>query len=564
MNYSVLEAKNYMRIFIGCTVSVLVGAMFFIHAESAWSAIPAPVLALSFDEGVGTTANDSSGNGNNGTVLGAAWTTLGKYGGALDFNGVNAVVTVPDANSLDLTNGMTIELWVYPTATPTGWQSVVTKEIPGDGVYTMYANNSTNNRPYAGMMINGASQSTTGTAQLAANTWTHLAMTYNGTTLILYVNGVQVGSKAVTGNITTSAYGLTIGGAQLSTEFFKGRIDNVRIYNQALLAADIITLRDTAITLGPRLAISQPTNGSTVSGGTVNVAYSVNGTGVGIDHAAFQLDGAPAVNDVTLDGVYQFTNVPYGPHTLTGYLALADNTKIVGSDAPAFSFNNSDPADPSAPQISINSPTDGTVLSASTTLQATGIDNIGVVGVQFYLDNNPLGTEVTGNGVTTLFQSSWNTVGTANGSHVLTARARDLAGNQTVSASVTVTVANGANPATLGSWSAVMNWPLVAVHMTLMPTGEFLIWDAWENQAQAKVWNPTTQAFVSVPSLYGLFCSVHTLLADGRVIVAGGHDPALPNGEWGIRQTNVFDPFTKTWISEKNMSFPCGIQPASV
>ena len=48
---------------------------------------PAPVAAYGFDEGSGTTLPDTSGNGNNGTINGATWTTTGKYGAALSFNG---------------------------------------------------------------------------------------------------------------------------------------------------------------------------------------------------------------------------------------------------------------------------------------------------------------------------------------------------------------------------------------------------------------------------------------------------------------------------------------------
>ena len=70
---------------------------------------------------------DVSGNGNTGTIGGATWTTVGKFGNALVFNGTSAQVTVPNAASLQLTTGMTLEAWVFPTATPTGWRAVVTR-----------------------------------------------------------------------------------------------------------------------------------------------------------------------------------------------------------------------------------------------------------------------------------------------------------------------------------------------------------------------------------------------------------------------------------------------------
>ena len=78
------------------------------------------VAAYAFNEGAGTTVADVSGNSNTGMISGATWTAAGRYGGALVFNGTSAVVTVPNAASLQLTTGMTLEAWVYPTAAPTG------------------------------------------------------------------------------------------------------------------------------------------------------------------------------------------------------------------------------------------------------------------------------------------------------------------------------------------------------------------------------------------------------------------------------------------------------------
>ena len=76
------------------------------------------VAAYGFDAGTGTAASDQSGHGHNGTITNATWAgaTAGRFGNALSFNGTNASVSVPDANVLDLTSGMTLEAWVRPTA----------------------------------------------------------------------------------------------------------------------------------------------------------------------------------------------------------------------------------------------------------------------------------------------------------------------------------------------------------------------------------------------------------------------------------------------------------------
>ena len=68
-----------------------------------------------FDEGVGTTANDSSGHDNDGSVSGVTWTTSGKFNGALTFDGTNDSVQVPNSTSIaSITNRITIAAWVYP------------------------------------------------------------------------------------------------------------------------------------------------------------------------------------------------------------------------------------------------------------------------------------------------------------------------------------------------------------------------------------------------------------------------------------------------------------------
>ena len=131
-----------------------------------------------------------SGLGNHGAVSGAAWLAAGKYGGALTFDGVNDMVTVPDVSSLDLTSGMTLEAWVKPAAgSLSGWRTVLLKEAPGGLAYALYANQGVQ-RP--GIEINAnANYESSGTAALSTTAWTHVAATYDGTTLRFYVNGTQ-------------------------------------------------------------------------------------------------------------------------------------------------------------------------------------------------------------------------------------------------------------------------------------------------------------------------------------------------------------------------------------
>jgi hypothetical protein len=89
------------------------------------------------------------------------------------------------------------------------------------------------------VFLNNAEQNAPGTGLVPLNTWTHLAGTYDGSTLKLYANGVLMGSKAVTGSLAATTNPLRIGGNTIWREFFHGQIDEVRLYNRALSAGEI-------------------------------------------------------------------------------------------------------------------------------------------------------------------------------------------------------------------------------------------------------------------------------------------------------------------------------------
>ncbi len=198
------------------------------------------VAAYSMNIGSGTAVADTSGNNNNGTVANGTW-AAGQFGNALVFNGTSTLVSVPDTASLDLTTGVTMEAWVYPTVQPTGWRAIIVKEQPGNVLYYLHAGSSSANSPATGVFVGGAERSLVGGTRLAANTWVHLASTYDGANQRLYINGVQVSTRAQTGAISTSTSPLRIGGNSVFGEYFTGRIDEVRIYNRALTAAEIQT-----------------------------------------------------------------------------------------------------------------------------------------------------------------------------------------------------------------------------------------------------------------------------------------------------------------------------------
>ncbi|MFG2078717.1 LamG-like jellyroll fold domain-containing protein [Nonomuraea maritima] len=205
------------------------------------------VAAYGMNEGSGTSVADSSGRNNAGVATATSWQN-GKYGKALSFNGTSSWVTVQDAASLRLTTGMTLSAWVNP-ASVANWSSVVGKELSaGEGVsYLLYAAN-------GGSVPSGwvqpepyASESVAGPSSLPVNAWSHLALTYNGTYLRLFINGQQVGQTPFSDSLYDDGSPLRIGGNQPWREYFRGLIDEVRVYNRAQTAAEIQTDMNTPL-----------------------------------------------------------------------------------------------------------------------------------------------------------------------------------------------------------------------------------------------------------------------------------------------------------------------------
>ena len=196
------------------------------------------VGAWGFDERVGRQVLDASGAGNPGTLSGAT-RTRGRFGGGLWFDGRNDWVTVAGDRSLDLSGGMTLAAWVRPLARG---RTVVVKESVNRLSYGLYA------RP-SGHVFTTAEHALRGRA-LKRKRWSHLAMTWDGLIMRVYVNGAEASRATLIGTAKTAAGPLRIGGNAIWPEFFKGTIDEVRIYDRALTAAEIVRARDTAITPG--------------------------------------------------------------------------------------------------------------------------------------------------------------------------------------------------------------------------------------------------------------------------------------------------------------------------
>jgi hypothetical protein len=404
------------------------------------------VLALGFDEGAGAGAADVSGNANHGSLSGPAWVN-GRYGKALSFDGVNDLVTVNDANSLDVVGPMTFEAWVNPR-TLNSWRTVLMKERSSNLAYALYGNTDTN-RPSVEIAA-GSNVDTRGSSQLPLNVWSHLAVTYDRTTLRLYLNGAQISARSVTAAVTVSGNPLRIGGNLIWGEYFDGLIDEVRIYSRVLSPAELQSDMNTPVggalpsdTTPPVRTDGQPsgtlpasTTSATLRVTTDEVAtcrYSL-AAGTGYPQMTNTFAATGTAHSTTVGGLRSGTAYAY-------YVRCSDAAANANTDDFLISFAIA-AADATQPAVSITSHAPGATVSGAINVTANASDNVGVAGVQFLLDNASLGTEDTSGP----YAIAWDTRTAANGSHVLSARARDAAGNQATAVNVTVNVSNVAPP----------------------------------------------------------------------------------------------------------------------
>jgi sugar lactone lactonase YvrE len=197
---------------------------------------PGLVAAYSFDEGSGTVAHDSVGNHDGTLKNGAAWST-GKYGTGVRFDGVNDLVTIPASSDLNFSGNFTLEAWVRPDEAR-AWGAVITKEAPTFHSYELNAQGE-HEAPAAYVAKSSSDNyAINGTSLLANQAWSHLALTNDGSYLRLYVNGTQV-SSVPSGTVFTGEGATQLGGNLVWSDYFKGVLDEVRLYNRTLSATEI-------------------------------------------------------------------------------------------------------------------------------------------------------------------------------------------------------------------------------------------------------------------------------------------------------------------------------------
>jgi len=191
-----------------------------------------------FDEGEGNIATDSSGNENDGELMGGAEWVEGKFGNALEFDGANSYVSVPDSESLNPTTAITLGAWIYPEEFTGNGNGILTKE----GQYILGLNwpQDGNGQKLNLWLTIGGWILFSGDA-ISADSWSHVAVTYDGSTKKMYIDGNLVNSVNQEGEIGTSANDILIaqGNTGVGAQAFKGLIDEIAVFNIALTETKI-------------------------------------------------------------------------------------------------------------------------------------------------------------------------------------------------------------------------------------------------------------------------------------------------------------------------------------
>ena len=189
-----------------------------------------PVAYWKFDEGTGTTTNDSTSNKNHGTISGATWQTedMCVSGKCLKFDGTDDEVTI--SNGPVLTTNATIEGWFYWIS---GNTSLIRDDTGGGGWILAY-----NNGGNITYRLGGSSFNSSIAVAPLQNKWVHYAMTKNGATVNYYINGVIAHSGGSAGS-TTSILPWHIMKNGTGSNFINGYVDDVKIYPYARSAAEI-------------------------------------------------------------------------------------------------------------------------------------------------------------------------------------------------------------------------------------------------------------------------------------------------------------------------------------
>lgn len=224
--------SKYIGYYIVLSFLMIGGFINSIHAQDEHT-----VLLYTFDSGKGDTVKDHSGNGNDGKLMGTNWGE-GKFRSGLELAGNEKrdFIEVADSESLDLVEGLTIEMWVYLNAHSTAGGTGVTKEStfkfgPRNDSKVLHRMVTTEKAWGAAVVISNAG--------LTLKKWTHIAGTYDAKSgdAIIYIDGKEDNIGNIGGDIIPNNDVLWIGRG--AGPFLDGKIDEVRVSNIARTKKEI-------------------------------------------------------------------------------------------------------------------------------------------------------------------------------------------------------------------------------------------------------------------------------------------------------------------------------------
>jgi len=196
------------------------------------------VLYLGFEKNDGDVVKDMSGNGNDGTIHGGAKLTKdGKFGSAMEFDGVDDYITVADSPSLDITDEFTLSIWISTKQNISGfWVAVLGKHFSStDGSYLLFIGENGPNQVcfYA---VNSAKQTGYLVPGVTINdgNWHNAAGVYDGSEMRLYIDGVIKKNVALKKPIQLTNHPLTIAKRTDGGNYFNGKVDDAVIFKSAL------------------------------------------------------------------------------------------------------------------------------------------------------------------------------------------------------------------------------------------------------------------------------------------------------------------------------------------
>jgi hypothetical protein len=298
---------------------------------------PTPIAHWKLDETSGTTAEDSIGT-NDGTLTnGPVWQPSGgQIGGAVSVDGTNDYVDISATGFPANNASQTLSAWFKYSATLTNNAALVSLSNSSNSVVSMGFECCVG---WLSVTSFGGAQLVTYNSAPSANVWHHMVYTFNGTNHVLYLDGVQVGTSTTAPNTGTPS-GVYVGQNGFSNRYFPGLIDDVKIYDRALTAAEVAALYDVTdchapageagtILFNADHSVLQYCNGvdwvAVDAGPSTTASYNTTGLA-----AHWKLDEGSGTTAADSSGNNNTGTLTNGPTWTTGKLAGAVNFDVDG------------------------------------------------------------------------------------------------------------------------------------------------------------------------------------------------------------------------------------------